>query len=187
MGGETEELKFELLEAIEDAYRMPKSVQIFLFVMLEIIMFAVLYHLQVILQPYGFVAFLLFTGLIYPMVIKVRNFITEMIAVVLYGAIIFSVGWYVWEMAQTAKPEEIWMIVIFLLVFGVELFHHMYEKARTVKTPSIIIADLVLAGIFAFATFMLLQAIKIDIVWSILVTIGATVIYAYAILPEKPY
>ena len=186
MGEEAEELKFELLERIEDAYRLPFSIQAFIFAIIEIVLFSFLYYFGIPLLQ-AFLTFLLVTAIIYPVVIKVRNPASELIGVILYGCLIAAVAAYLILNVEAMNTVEFWMIVIFLLVFGVELFHHMYEKARTLRTKPVIITDIILSAFFAFSVFMLLSLIIEALVWKILITTGATILYAYAIFPEKPY
>jgi len=187
MGEEAEELKFEVLERIEDAYRFPVSIQLFLLFIAEMILFGVLYGLRVPL-PEALIVFLLGTAILYPILIKVRNFLSELVAAVIYGCMMASVAYYLFYVVYKGLlTKEFWMLVILILVFGVELFHHMYEKAKTLRTVPIYTADIILSIVFAFSVFMFLQAINVDIIWSILIAIATTVLYAYAIFPEKPY
>ncbi len=187
MSEEAEELKFEVLERIEDAYRLPISIQIFLLLIAEMILFGILYGLHIAL-PEALIVFLLGTAIMYPIIIKVRNFLSELIAVVIYGCLMSSVGYYLFYKVHTGGlTKEFWMLVIFVLVFGVELFHHMYEKAKTLRTTSVYIVDIILTVIFFAASFMFLRTINVNMVWSALVSVAVALLYAYAIFPEKPY
>ena len=191
MGEEAEELKFELLERLEDAYRPPISAQILFFAVAEIVLFSVLYYFKEQIQILeATVIFLLGTALIYPVVIKVRNFYTELLAAFIYGSFMAGFTYYlVYTLVEKPdiKNPALWMLLVFVLVFGTELFHHIYEKARTLRTRPIILADIILTAIFCFSIFMLLWTWEVSTVWSIIIAIFSGMIYAYAILPEKPY
>ncbi len=189
MGEEKEELAFELLERIEDAYRLPTQMQVALFLGVEFILIIIFYYVPLSLSA-KVVGFLLATSLIYPYAIKVRNFPTELLAVILFGCTIAAFVYYLAESAyvgwEALNTPEFWILVIFVLVFSVELFHHMYEKARTVRSRSIIIVDLILTIVFAFASWMFLSKI-LSSMWAIMSTLILTLLYFYAIFPEKPF
>lgn len=185
MSSEHEEIRFELLERIEDAYRLPTSFQAALFVILEVIIISILYALKVPLEL-SVIIFLLVTAFMYPYVIKTKTFLTEMIGIVIFGSTIAAVLYYLTKGVKIGEPN-FWALVIFILVFGVELLHHVHEKAKTIKSPSIIVADIILTVIFAFAMWMFLYGIGFDQVWAIMITLVSSLLYFYAIFPEKPY
>lgn len=185
MSSEKEEIRFELLERIEDAYRLPTSFQVTLFVILEVVIISILYALKVPLE-FSVIIFLLATAFIYPYVIKTKTLITEMVGVVIFGSTIAAVLYYLAKGVKIGDPN-FWVLVIFILVFGVELLHHIHEKAKTIKSPAIIAVDIVLTVIFAFAMWMFLYRLGFDPVWTIILTVLLSVFYFYAIFPEKPY
>ena len=191
MGEEAEELKFELLERLEDAYRLPVSAQVLFFAIAEILLFSVLYYFREQIQVLeATIIFLLGTALIYPITIKVRNFYTELLAAFIYGSFMAGFTYYlIYTLVEKPdiKNPSLWMLLVFVLVFGTELFHHIHEKARTLRTRPIILADIILTAIFCFSIFMLLWTWEVSTVWSIIIAIFSGMIYAYAILPEKPY
>lgn len=191
MGEEAEELKFELLERLEDAYRLPISAQILFFAVAEIVLFSVLYYFREQIQILeATIIFLLGTALIYPITIKVRNFYTELLASFIYGSFMAGFTYYlIYTLVEKPdiKNPSLWMLLVFVLVFGTELFHHIHEKARTLRTRPIILADIILTAIFCFSIFMLLWTWEVSTIWSIIIAIFSGMIYAYAILPEKPY
>jgi len=185
MGAEKEEVQFELLERIEDAYRLPTSFQMTLFMILEIIIISILYALHVALDV-AVIVFLLATSFLYPYAIKVRTLLTELAGMVIFGCTIAAVVYYLVVNVEIGG-SDFWMLVIFVLVFGVELLHHIYEKAKTIKSPTMIVADLVLTVVFALALWMFLSGIGFDPVWTIILTALLSGLYFYAIFPEKPY
>ena len=136
--------------------------------------------------------FLLATALVYPMAIKVRNFFTELIASFIYGSFIASFVYYLYSQLVVveggADNPNLWMLVIFVLVVGVEMLHHMHEKVRTLRTKPIILVDVVLSVIFGIAMFMFLYTAEVmRTVGCIVASFLVGLLYAYAILPEKPY
>ncbi len=184
-----EEIVFEIRENLEDAYRLSPYAQTVLFALAEFLLILGIYYLRIGF-PEAYIVWILATTMIYPMVIKVRNFVTEMIAIVLYGAAISVTAIYLVDKFVIEKTAEanLWVIVIFLLILGVELFHHVYEKARTVRTKTIIIADLILTAIFAYVTWNLMQIfIPGDLFWALLGTGALSIAYFVAIFPEKPF
>jgi len=191
VGEEAEELKFELLERLEDAYRLPVSAQVLFFAIAEILLFSVLYYFREQIQVLeATIIFLLGTALIYPITIKVRNFYTELLAAFIYGSFMAGFTYYlIYTLVEKPdiKNPSLWMLLVFVLVFGTELFHHIHEKARTLRTRPIILADIILTAIFCFSIFMLLWTWEVSTIWSIIIAIFSGMIYAYAILPEKPY
>jgi len=189
MSEEVEELKFELREHLEDAYRPPVSAQALFFILAEIALFSAIYYLK-IQMPEALVIYLLGTALVYPVTIKVRNFFSELLASFIYGSFMAGFTYYlIYTMIRNpeVKNPALWMLVMFVLVFGIELYHHINEKARTLRTRPIILIDLILSVLFGFSMFMLFWAWNVSTIWSIIMAFLGAILYAYAILPEKPY
>jgi len=184
-----EEVMFEIRENLEDAYRLTSYAQIVLFALAEFLLVLGIYYLRIGL-PEAYIVWILATTMIYPVVIKIRNFVSELIAITLYGAAISITAAYLIDKFVIEKTVgvNLWIVVIFLLILGVELFHHVYEKARAVKTKTMIIVDLVLTLIFAYAAWNLMQIlIPGNFFWEILTTVMLSVAYFVAIFPEKPF
>lgn len=191
---EGEELKFELRERLEDAYRLHPNAQIALYIFLELVVLVALYVLEVPLVE-GFIIFLFVTTALYPIVIKIRNIYSETLGIALYGATISALGLYIVDMVlkimaggetRTAEINAL-MATVFLLVFGIELFHHVYEKARVLRVKWVYIVDVILSVIFAYIVYRLLSLWGFDFPITLLLTGVATLFYFVAIKPETPF
>ena len=76
------------------------------------------------------------------------------------------------------------LYVLFLLIMTVELFHHLGEDVAYEEDKKVYIGVAILSVIFFIFLYMFLSAYD----WRITVfgSILATILFAYAILPEKP-
>ncbi|MCR8433415.1 MAG: hypothetical protein NDP13_06080 [Crenarchaeota archaeon] len=186
-----EEAIFELRESLEHAYRLTPLTQIAVFILFELALIAGILYLNVGL-PEAYIAGILITALLYPTIIKIRNFVSELIAFVLFGAALSAVACYLINKfvltGAGLNVLNLWLVVVFLLILGIQMFHYTYEKARSVKTKPMIIVNSILTVIFAYAVWNILTAIiQAGLAIMILITALLSIAYFIAILPEKPF
>ena len=112
-----------------------------------------------------------------------------MIASILYGATIL--GFFAYLLITLGYEEvtvpEIAALGIFILVFGVELLHHLHERTKMVKTTGVIIFNTIMTILFAIAVFFFINPLLADIVLKLLITLLGAGLYFVAIYPEKPF
>lgn len=182
---------FELRESLEEAYRPSPYAQLALFISLEVILLLGIWALKLSF-PESYVVFLFITALLYSTIVRVRTMISELITMILFGAAISTTAFYL-IYTFVLKPTgvnllNLWLVIVFLLVLGLQTFHYVFEKARTVKTKSTLIFNAILTTIFAFAVWNILNAIvHASQTIVLLATIVISIAYFAAIFPEKPF
>ncbi|MEX2689265.1 MAG: hypothetical protein Q6351_002930, partial [Candidatus Njordarchaeum guaymaensis] len=67
----------------------------------------------------------------------------------------------------------------------IELLHHVAWTIRMTKTVTLYVFDAILSGIFFVC--MVIFFWYLGIIEAILISTGLTIIFGYAILPERPF
>jgi len=177
--------EFPIPKRLEDAYRFKSSTQILIYIVLLVIGALVLSMIKLgwPLELY-IVIFTVYAALLLPVVIKIENQWKITLCLGLYGAAIAAIIYWTITLLESFNLRSISLYVLFLLIMTVELFHHLGEDIVYEEDKKIYIGVAVVSAIFFVFLYLFLSAYdwRITIFGSIL----ATILFAYAILPEKP-
>jgi len=179
------EEEFPIPKRLEDAYRFKPSTQILIYIVLLVIGALVLSMLKLgwPLTIY-IVIFIVYAALLFPVVIKIENQWKITFSLGLYGAAMAAIVYWTTTLLESFDLRSVSLYVLFLLIMTVELFHHLGEDIVYEESKKVYVGVAVLSAIFFTFLYMFLLAYdwRITIFGSIL----ATILFAYAILPEKP-
>lgn len=184
---EAEELRFELLEEIESAYRPPVTVQLVLYSIILIVTTVVL-----LFSPFSFdlkiLAFLFVATYFYPLIVKLRGKIAGSIAIGLFASTISVLFYYLITKIQEFTIGNIAMLIIIMEILGVELLHHVSERLKFGRNKILWIADAILTAIFFGAMYEFLAFFfKLDIFLTLLIDAALSLLFFIAVIPEKPF
>lgn len=184
------EFKEQITEEMEEQYRFPISIQIFIQFLVALASISILYlvNTTLIVKVSAFICILAVT---FPVFIHVRNQITQTIAFALFGGaftsiILLSVNFLIVESFGGGL-----LTLAFLGIIGVELLHHTTKVFRVQKTTGIYIFDAILAVAFFIDMFLFFWEGVFNgpfpLIPSFLITCILTLIFFYAILPEQEF
>ncbi|RLG72260.1 MAG: hypothetical protein DRO23_10710 [Thermoprotei archaeon] len=179
------EEEFPIPKRLEDAYRFKPSTQILIYIVLLVIGALVLSMIKLgwSLTVY-IVIFIVYAALLFPVVIKIENQWKTAFSLGLYGAAMAAIIYWTITFLESFDLRSVSLYVLFLLIMTVELFHHLGEDIAYEESKKVYIAVATLSALFFIFIYMFLSAYD----WRITVfgSILATILFAYAILPEKP-
>ena len=177
------EEEFPIPKRLEDAYRFKTSTQVLIYLILLVIGALIL---SIVNWPLtvSIVIFIVYAALAFPVIIKVENQWKMGISLGLYGAAMAAIITWTISFIESFDLRSISLYILFLEIMTVELLHHLGEDIAYKEDKKIYIGVGVLAVIFFIFLYIFLSAYD----WRITVfgSIIATIIFAYAILPEKP-
>ncbi|MGQ4832750.1 MAG: hypothetical protein ACP6IS_02480 [Candidatus Asgardarchaeia archaeon] len=173
----------EILDRLEDQYRFKPSTQILLTIIFVLIGYFALEFsplpMSIETKVYVFVIYL---ALVFPVIIKVKNRYTYSIAMGLYGAASIIIIIWTYESVFVANQPVIGLYVAALEIIVVELLHHIgVEVVPRGKNGWAIGVTLTIIFFIAISTFLLYYGIQ----FLILVGVPLSLIFLYAILPER--
>ena len=181
---EREEFKFEILEDLTKPYRLSTKAQVLLYIIslltTDLVAYLTPISLEIKIAGIIFVA-----ALLYPYIIKVVNTLTESIGIALYAGSVFVIAYLIIKYIGFPNIRTTALLVIFLEVLSIEMFHHIAERFRIEKTKVSYVITVVLSVIFLIALYIVLSPLGV-IVGGVITAI-ITVIFGYAILPERPF
>ena len=181
-----EELSAEVMMELEAAYRFRPATQVGL--MLILLVVGIWLITQAGLSPEDTVIVsVIYTALLYPLIIKIKNRLTIALSFGLFGAAIASIiYWLVMNMPAAVSLEAIALYVMFMEIVIMELFHHLCEEYVFYKRDwrSYLLVGILSAAFFACA-YIFLDACALGSL-SVVIAVLLTMMFAWAVLPEKP-
>ena len=180
-----EELRFELLEDLTTSYRLSVRAQLFLYTILMLATILLVAYVPNIPLIVGISTILVTATILYPYIIKINNIYSFSLQISLYAGSLFSIFYLVYSYVQPDNLRTLSLILLFLEVMSIELLHHVYERLKLVKTKGTYVFTAIASIIF----FVLLVEIlfPIGLVLSVIFSAILTIIFAYAIFPERPF
>jgi len=189
-----EEFAPEVLAEIEAGYRLRPATQVGLMLVLVVLGIWLIQQAQLPLGT-AIIVSTIYVALLYPLIIKIKNRLTIALSFGLYGAALTAILY--WLVASYFLPaltgsqamlsvEAIALYVIFLEIVGMELFHHLCEEYVFYERDwrSYLLTAILSAGFFA-CLYVFLSAYALGFT-AILISAVLTMMFAWAVLPEKP-
>jgi len=177
--------EFPIPKRLEDAYRFKPATQLLVYIVLLVIGALILSVVKLgwPLDLY-IVIFVVYAALLFPVVIKIENQWKVSFSLGLYGAAMAAIIYWTVTLLESFDLRSVSLYVLFLLIMTVELLHHLGEDIAYEEDKKVYIGVTVLSVIFFIFLYMFLSAYD----WRVTVfgSILATILFAYAILPEKP-
>ena len=180
---------------LEEAYRFRPATQIGLFIILAALG---LWLVNEGAKRYGLsldtviIVMTIYLALLYPLIIKMRNRASIAVSFGLFGAALASIiYWLLKHMMPVAslRVEALALYVIFLEIVGMELFHHLCEEYVFYERDwrSYLLVGLLSAVFFACLWFFLgPSGCGLEPSLTVLISVVLTMMFAWAVLPEKP-
>lgn len=175
------EVEFEISDKLEDAYRLSPTMQIFLYLLLLLIVGYVLIYVEIPLEA-RIGVFIVVAALTFPIIIKKRNVYLNAISLGLYGSAMASIIYLTLINMASLDEYSIALYLLFILIIGVELLHHM-GAGLVERTKKSHIAVVVLSVFFFILAYIFLS--YYNPIVSFFGALALTFIFAYAILPEE--
>lgn len=177
------EEEFPISKRLEDAYRFKTKTQILIYLILLVIGAIILSMVDLPLTL-CIVIFIVYAALTFPVVIKVENQWKIGISLGLYGAAMAAIIAWTLTIIESFNLRSVSLYVLFLEIMMVELLHHLGEDIAYKEDKKIYIGVGILSALFFVFLYIFLSVYdrRITVFGSII----ATIIFAYAILPEKP-
>ena len=189
----SEEFMPEILAEVEAGYRLRPATQVGLMLILSLLGLWLIYlakeHYNLPIEV-CVIAGTIYLALLYPLVIKIRNRLTVSISFGLYGAAMAAIAYWLVTKAILApgglSMEAVALYVIFLEIIAMELFHHLCEEHVFYERDwrSYLLTLLLSIGFFA-CLYVFLSAYALGFT-SIVIAAVLTMMFAWAVLPEKP-
>ena len=190
-----QEMEIFVEKEIEEGYRLRTPTQVGVMLILSVLGVWLIYEgFRHFIPPFNeldtIVAFsTLYIALIYPLIIKVRNRFTIALSFGLFGAAIVSiVYWLITHIQLSTDPVAIALYVMFLEIVAMEFFHHLCEEYVFYERDwrSYLIVAIFSAGFFA-CMWVLLGPLGYGLgSLAIVLAVIFTMMFAWAVLPEKP-
>ncbi len=190
-----QEMEIFVEKEVEEGYRLRTSTQVGLMLILGVLGIWLIYEgFRHFIPPFNeldtIVAFsTIYIALIYPLIIKIRNRLTIALSFGLFGAAIASVVyWLVTHVQLSTEPVAIALYVMFLEIVAMELFHHLCEEYVFYERDwrSYLVVGIFSAGFFA-CMWVLLGPLGYGLgSLAIVLAVLFTMMFAWAVLPEKP-
>ncbi|HDI01405.1 MAG TPA: hypothetical protein ENF78_03150 [Candidatus Bathyarchaeota archaeon] len=193
MASVSEELMPEVMAEIEAGYRLRPATQVGLMLILTLLGLWLIYlareYYDVPLEV-CIIAGTIYLALLYPLIIKIRNRFTIALSFGFFGAAIAAIAYWlvtnVVLMPGGLSIEAIALYVVFLEIIVMELFHHLCEEYVFYERDwrSYLLTAVLSAGFFA-CLYVFLSAYALGFT-AIVIAAVLTMMFAWAILPEKP-
>ncbi|MGQ4893546.1 MAG: hypothetical protein ACP6IQ_02850 [Candidatus Njordarchaeia archaeon] len=184
MSENEEDIRMEMLEQLGSAYRFSTSTQIFIYMLIILGTITMLYFAEATLKV-KISLFLGVSSLLFPYIIKVQNKYTEGISISLFATTFLALIIFAWEALALNTMRDLALYIAFMEILGIELLHHVAWTIRMTKTVTLYVFDAILSGIFFVC--MVIFFWYLGIIEAILISTGLTIIFGYAILPERPF
>jgi len=132
---------------------------------------------------------IIYVALLYPVVVKLETRAANILSFGFFGAaLVATVYWLITHVQFTRDPVAIALYVMFMEIVSMELFHHLCEAYVFYERDwrSYLIVGILSAGFFA-CMWMLLgpQGYGLGSI-AIVLAVVLTMMFAWAVLPEKP-
>lgn len=183
--GEAEEFRFEIMEDLTRPYRLSIKAQVMIFIFIMLSMIVGIYNIPFLTIELKIGAIVVLAALIYPFIIKVANNLSESIAMALYFGSMFSLVYLVLKFYVGKSIRDAALIFLFLEIMGIEMLHHLLERFRIERRSLSLLLVMILSIPFFIALFYILQ--PIGMFYAIILSFAITIVFAYAILPERPF
>ena len=178
---------------LEEAYRFRPATQVGLFLIMACLG---LWLIDKGMKRFGIpldvaiVIAAIYLALLYPLIIKVRNRFTIAASFGFFGAALASIiYWLVFHAPLVARLEAVALYAMFLEIVGMELFHHLCEEFVFYERDwrSYLVVSILSAGFFACLwCFLGPLGCGLDTWLTVLISAILTMMFAWAVLPEKP-
>ena len=182
-----------VLAEIEAGYRLRPATQVGLMIVAVLLGLFIIEQARLPLDVSIMVA-TIYVALLYPLIIKIRHRITIALSFGLYGAALAAILYWIIMghilplVHGTAAPrlEALALYVIFLEIVGMELFHHLCEEYVFYERDwrSYLLVSL-LSVVFFACLYIFLSAYALGFM-AMLLSAVLTIMFAWAVLPEKP-
>ena len=178
---------------LEEAYRFRPATQAGLFILLAAAGIWLAYEGA---SRYGLsadaivIVVTIYLALLYPLVIKTRNRFSISASFGFFGAAIAAIIY--WLVSHAMRPlslEALALYVMFLEIVGMELFHHLCEEFVFYERDwrSFLIVGILSAGFYAcLLIFLGPWGCGLGTPLAALISVVLTLMFAWAVLPEKP-
>jgi len=178
---------------LEEAYRFRPTTQVGLFLVLACLGLWLINQgverLGISLDV-AIVITTIYLALLYPLIIKVRNRFTIAVSFGFFGAALASIiYWLIFHAPLTMRLEAVALYIMFMEIVGMELFHHLCEEFVFYKRDwrSYLIVGLLSAGFFACLwCFLGPLGCGLNVWLTVLISAVLTIMFALAVLPERP-
>ena len=189
----SEEFMPEILAEVEAGYRLRPATQVGLMLILSLLGLWLIYLAR---EYYGLpldvciIAATVYLALLYPLIIKIKNRFTIALSFAFYGAAMAAIIYWLVRHTLLAPGglslEAMALYVIFLEIIAMELFHHLCEEYVFYERDwrSYLLTAVLSAGFFA-CLYVFLSAYALGFT-AIVIAAVLTMMYAWAVLPEKP-
>lgn len=186
------EFKDRVEAELKEPYRLPVSVQLFLLVFVSLITIGLLYRMSVP-SPELLIKssiYLCVLSLVYPLFIHIDSRITQVLSFAFFGAGFFSIVFLTLRFMSISLRGAL-LSLAFLEIIGIQLLHHTTRIFRVRKSKEIYALDTILSGFFFSFMFLFFwkgyEGGPLDWFVSALLSIGLTMIFFYAIMPEREF
>lgn len=183
--GEAEEFRFEIMEDLTKSYRLSVKAQVIIFIFIMLGIIVGVYNIAFLAIELKIGAIVILAALIYPFIIKSVSNLSESIAMALYFGAMFSLTYLVLKFYTGQNIRDAALIFLFLEIMGIEMLHHLLERFRVEKNSKSYLLVAILSVPFFVALFYVLQ--PIGMFYAIIASIAITIVFAYAIMPERPF
>ena len=184
MSAEIEEFKFEIMEDLTRPYRFSPKAQVAYFILIVLGVILGVSYLPLSLEL-KIASVIFVTALIYPFIIKVVNVIVESVGMALYAGAMFALVYLLINYLTLNNIRNVALLVIFLEVIGIEMLHHIMERFRIERGGKTYLITGILSVIFFIASLYVF--LPIGILYAALLSAVLTIVFVYAILPERPF
>ncbi len=189
-----EEYRTLVVGRLEEAYRFRPATQVGLFIILAALGFFLVS--EAVTNPKiglsldsAVVVMTVYLALLYPLVIKIRNRVAISASFGFFGAAMAAIIYWLLGHMTSLTVQALALYAMFLEIVGMELFHHLCEEFVFYERDwrSYTLVGLLSAGFFACLWFFLgPSGCGLSIHFTLLVSVVLTMMFAWAVLPEKP-
>jgi len=182
-----------VLAEIEAGYRLRPATQVGLMIVMVLLGLFIIEQAKLPLDVSIMVA-TIYVALLYPLIIKIRHRLAIALSFGLYGAALAAILYWIItghilplvQGGQAVRLEALALYVIFLEIVGMELFHHLCEEYVFYERDwrSYLMVSL-LSVVFFACLYIFLSAYALGFM-ALLLSAVLTIIFAWAVLPEKP-
>lgn len=177
----SKEISEDIIYELEKQYKFKLPTQILLMILLTVIMF-----LGLEVAPFSleikFASFVILLALIFPVIVNVKAKWRYAISLGLWGAASATLIMWTISFVEFGNLSSIGLYIAFLEIVLIEFLHHVgIELIKKTKS------GYVLAVCLALIFFVSISFFLYQISWSLIIYINVplTVIFTYAIMPER--
>jgi len=171
----------DIIYELEKQYKFKLPTQMVLLILIMVVMFISLEYAPFSMEI-KITSYIIILSLVFPVIVNVKTKWQSAIAFGLWGtASILLIVWTI-DLVEFGNPGAIGLYIAFLEIILIEFLHHIGIEIIT-KDKKGYILDVVLTLIFFVSISLFLYQISWS--WIIYAGVPLSVIFAYAILPER--